>query len=178
MPRTHLISTASNAVAVQAKEGLRWPRYALLLASAWLGGCATLAEYVETPRIALAEIAIVDVSLASQQFTLGLDITNTNPFPLPLASLDYAVELAGQRFATGSSTQSLLVGANATERVALTIDTDLATSALTLARLFIGGTPESLAYRLTGNVGLDLPQADKLLAYESAGEVALTRLPQ
>ncbi|MEM1263651.1 MAG: LEA type 2 family protein [Pseudomonadota bacterium] len=173
-----LIPVTSKQCAARAMEGPPWRHVGLSLALAWVSGCATLAEYVETPRIALAQIGIVDVSLASQRFTLGLDITNTNPFPLPLASLDYAVELAGQRFASGSSTQSLLVGANATERVALTVDTDLATSALMLAQLFIGGTPESLAYRLTGNVGLDLPQADKLLAYESAGEVALTRLPQ
>ena len=102
------------------------------------GGCATLAQFVEVPRVSVAELAVVDAGLTRQRFRIALDVENTNPFPLPIARFDYALDLAGQRFAAGSSANAVTLGSLSTERIALEFDTDLMTSAVQLAQLFIG----------------------------------------
>lgn len=139
-----------------------------------LAGCASLAEMVATPRVSVAELSLVEAGFDQQRFRLQLDVENTNPFPLPLARIDYALDLAGLRFATGASDQTVTIGASASERISLELQTDLMTSAIQLGRLFIGGMPESIDYRITGGLAVDFPGAS-LLRFDESGDVALTR---
>ena len=169
-----IINKTVGSGRVRSGPSLRRALAALAL-TVGLNGCATLAELVETPRVSIAELSVVETGLTRQRFRLALDVENTNPFPLPIARLDYVLNLAGQRFAAGSSERALTIGSSSTEQIALDIDTDLMNSALSLGRLFLGGVPEQLDYELSGGFAVDVPGVDDLLRFTSAGNIDLTR---
>ncbi len=149
-------------------------RLGFLVGVCLLAGCATLAELVETPGVTIAELAIVEAGLTSQSFRVGLDIDNPNAFAIPLARIDYALDIGGQKFATGSSTENVTLAANGSQRVVLEFQTNLMSSAQQLAQLLLSGSREELDYRVYGGLGVDLPFTDRL-GFESVGRIALTR---
>ncbi|MEO1036329.1 MAG: LEA type 2 family protein [Pseudomonadota bacterium] len=145
------------------------------LGAVLVSGCATLQEVVDAPRIEITELSVVDADLSRQTFRLGLSLANDNPFPLPIARIDYALDLEGQRFVQGSSAQALTIGAGAVERVDLAFETDLVATAAKLVPLFIAGRSETLDYRLSGGVAVDIPLASDLLRFDQSGKVDLLR---
>lgn len=75
----------------------------LLFLLFWLTGCATLTEPVESPRVTLANLQIIDAQLFEQRYALTLRIQNPNNFDLEVNGISFEVEINGREFAHGVS---------------------------------------------------------------------------
>lgn len=74
-----------------------------------LGGCSSLGEYKERPRVSIAGVQLTEANLFEQRYRLQLRVQNPNPVDLPIRGLDYQVEVNGNTFATGVSDRAVVV---------------------------------------------------------------------
>ena len=82
--------------------------FALLLLLA-LEGCATLGRYEEPPRVSLANVQPLDMTMFEQRYRLSLRIQNPNRVELPIEGMSYDVYLNDRKFAQGVSGQPVTV---------------------------------------------------------------------
>ena len=153
-------------------------RHALLLAVVLglLAGCSMMRlQSAEPPRVTLASLTPVKLSLFEQRFEVGLRLQNPNAFALPIQALDYTLAINGEDFASGMSRTDLRVPAFGEELVTVTVTSDLLNS-LDQIRRWQQAPPEALDYRLSGRAHLaDLPVG---LPFEYAGSVSLGTSPE
>ena len=91
------------------KHSIRLAWITLMLV--WLGGCATLGEPTEPPRVTLSNLKMIDAQLFEQRYALTLRIQNPNSFDLDVNGLSFEVELNGREFAHGVSNKGVLIPA-------------------------------------------------------------------
>ncbi len=139
-----------------------------------LAGCEQLAQYIEAPEVRLAGVELLDASLSEQSFQLQFEVTNTNAFPIPVAAINYALDLAGQRFVSGTTSEAFSVPANGQNNFSIAVRTDLISSARTLAQIVIQGGQNDIDYKLGGDVRVNLA-GERSLPFEQNGTVTLQR---
>ena len=66
-----------------------WKSGAIVAASLWLGGCASLDDIVSPPQVSLRNVHLESLDFDEQTFLLSFDVTNPNPFPLPIKTLTH-----------------------------------------------------------------------------------------
>jgi len=145
---------------------------AVLVAASALSGCASLEELVSPPDVSLANVELTALDFSAQTFRLGFDVSNPNPFPLPVTSVSYGVQLDGIRFATGETEGSFTVPANGDGEFAINVQLNLLQSAPKLLYTLRDGAAGEIPYVLEGSLGIDIPFA-KPVKFESAGEIRL-----
>ena len=140
-----------------------------------LAGCSLMRlQGAEPPRVTLASLTPVKLSLFEQRFEVGLRLQNPNAFTLPIQALDYTLAINGEDFASGMSRTDLQVPAFGEELVTVTVTSDLLNS-LDQIRRWQQGPPEALDYRLSGRAHIaDMPVR---LPFEYAGSVNLGASP-
>jgi hypothetical protein len=85
-------------------NGVTGFKYIGLGAIAWLlTSCASTGSLVESPHVTLRDVKVTELDFDGQTFLLDFDVTNPNPFPLPVSAISYGVELDGHRFASGET---------------------------------------------------------------------------
>jgi len=144
---------------------------ALLVALA-LSSCAGTANLVSAPGVSLSDIEVTELDFRSQTFLLGFDVTNPNPFPLPVTSVSYGVELDGQRFATGKTQGSFVVPAHGDGEFAISVRLDLLKSSPQLLYTVRDAARGDVSYALKGSLGVGIPAA-KPIRFESTGQIRL-----
>jgi len=137
-----------------------------------LSSCASTAGLVSAPGVSLSDVEVTQLDFKSQTFLLGFDVTNPNPFPLPVTSVSYGVELDGQRFATGKTQGSFVVPANGDGEFAISVRLDLLKSSPQLLYTVRDATRGDVTYALKGSLGVGLP-ATKPIRFESSGQIRL-----
>ena len=142
----------------------------LLLASGLLAACAATADLISTPEVRLTDVEVTSLDFSGQTFRLGFDVSNPNPFPLPIRQIRYGVKLDGQQFAAGETTSNFTVPANGDGEFAISVDLDLLKSAPQLLYTVHDGVRGAIPYALEGSLGVDIPFA-KPLKFETAGEI-------
>lgn len=152
---------------------LRTPAALMALAIA-VTGCATTAYRAEPPSVRLAGVRLLEADWHGQRFELDFAASNPNAFPLPVRSVDYTIHLAGQRFASGSATESFTLPAKGDGRFSIEVRTDLMSSASLLSALVFREGRREIDYELGGTLGLNIPLARPLRFHES-GQVSLER---
>ncbi|WP_405233004.1 LEA type 2 family protein [Lentisalinibacter salinarum] len=157
------------------RQGLR-PAAGMLVVAACLtaGGCATARFDAEPPTVRLDSVRLVDANWSGQNFVLVFAAENPNGFPLPVRSVDYAVQLAGQRFATGSATEGFTLPARGAGTFSIEVHTDLLGSASMLSALIFREGRREIDYELAGELRVDMPFA-RPLRFREAGRVDLAR---
>lgn len=145
---------------------------AVLIAAALLGACAGVDEMVGEPRISLRQVQLTELEFNRQRFQLDFDITNPNPFPLPVRALSYGVKLDGHRFASGSTPAAFTVPAAGDGGFAISVDLDLMRTAPELLFVVRESARREIPYTLEGKLEVDLPLA-KPLRFEETGSVRL-----
>lgn len=155
---------------------LRHRQWLLAILIVALGGCASIIEQldIKAPTLSLGGIELISASLSKQTFRLDFDVANSNPIAIPIESLTYAVDIAGQRFAAGKTSERFRVPANGETRFSIAIDSDLMSVARTLSAALTGGTTESVDYSLSGSVAVDLPLTQPF-AFQHDGSVDVQR---
>lgn len=130
---------------------------AIFLLAAMLHSCASLENAVQAPGVSLKNIEIADLGFSGQTFLLAFDITNPNPFSLPVRSIDYGVDLDGERFASGKTPASFSVPAQSDTSFTISVELDLIRTAPKLLYLVREANDRGIPYEISGSLGIDLP---------------------
>ena len=144
----------------------------ILLASIFLGACATLSPYKDSPRVSLVSIQPQEIGMLEQRFGLQLRILNPNDVAIPVNGLSYAVEINDREFAYGVSQQAVEIPAFGEALLDVEVVSNLLNVMQQLQAMH-SETRNSLAYRLTGKISLANSPAS--LPFDYSGE--LTYLP-
>lgn len=149
------------------------PGYMLLLLTA----CATTAEsLVKSPTVTLRSVQVVGLGFNGQTFLLSFDISNPNPFPLPVRSVSYGVRLDGQRFASGETPSDFSVPASGNGQFAISVDLDLLKTAPQLLTIVRQGVRKNVPYELDGRLVVDVPLVSAV-SYRNTGSIRLSPGP-
>jgi LEA14-like dessication related protein len=141
--------------AARSAHGLRVAALALCAAAALaVGGCATLVPKLETPKLEVVGVEVLDAQFTQQRFNVRMRVQNPNDRALPIRGLRYTMQLAGEPFGEGASNKAFTVPALGEAEFDMTVTTNLATSLLKiLPKLERNGG--ALEYRLQGTVETD-----------------------
>ena len=135
-------------------------------------GCASTGISLEKPGVSLRNVAVADVDLDGQTFVLEFDVVNPNPFPLPVSSFSYGVELDGFRFASGETQGAFTVPANGDSHFEITVDVDLMRTAPQLMFIVRDGIYRDIPYSLEGRFAIDVPFTNPV-AFRDEGSIRL-----
>ena len=144
----------------------------VLLCVGTLSACAGMEALVSSPKVSLTNVEVTALDFSGQTFRLAFDVSNPNPFALPVTSVSYGVELDGLRFATGETDGRFNVPANGDGEFAITVQLNLLQSAPKLLHTLRDAATGEIPYALTGSLGIDIPFA-KPVKFESSGAIRL-----
>lgn len=148
---------------------------ATLVAAILVSSCAGMGTIVSTPGVSLRNIEALDLGFSGQRFLLGFDVTNPNPFPLPVSGVSYNVELDGQRFATGATPGRFTIPAAGDGEFSISVELDLLRSAPQLLYIVREANRRPVPYELRGQFELDIPLTDPV-AFRTSGLVSLQEI--
>lgn len=144
-----------------------------VLALCGLGACASLPEsVVSRPEVELRDVQVVGLGFKNQTFLLSFDISNPNPFPLPVNHVSYGVKLDGHRFASGQTESDISVPAAGQAQFAISVELDLLNTAPQLLSIVRDGARRDIAYALEGQLGIDIPMTPPL-SFRTDGTIRL-----
>ena len=135
-------------------------------------GCASTGAIVERPSVTLSNVAVTEVDLGGQTFVLDFDVVNPNPFPLPIRSIAYGVELEGLRLASGETQSAFTVPAGGESHFEITVDVDLMRTAPQLMFVVREGMYRDIPYALEGRFAIDVPFANPV-TFRNEGSIRL-----
>jgi len=145
----------------------------VLITLTTVAACATTADLIKSPTVNLTGVELTKLGFSKQTFMLEFDVSNPNPFALPVQSLDYAVSLDGTRFAGGKTGAAFTVPARGDNRFAISVDLDALTTATQIRALLKDGMPDDVPYALDGSFTVDLPFA-RPIPFSASGVVELS----
>ena len=149
-----------------------WKSGAIVAASLWLGGCANLDALVSPPSVSLQNVQVESLDFDEQTFLLSFDVSNPNPFPLPISSITYGIELDGMRFASGETASEFTIAARSNGEFAISVDLNLLNTAPDLLFIVRDAVRRDIPYALEGSFGFDIPYA-KPTEFRSEGLIRL-----
>lgn len=139
-----------------------------------LTACASIPEnLISQPDVELRGVEVVGLGFSSQTFLLSFDISNPNPYSLPVNHVRYSVKLDGQRFASGQTPSDISIPASGTSQFAITVELDLLGTAPRLLSVIRDGTRAEIPYELEGELGVDIPFAPPV-SYQANGVIQLS----
>jgi LEA14-like dessication related protein len=125
-------------------------RTASLLLLLVLAGCAL--TRLETPRLQVVGVQVQRSDLFQQQLRVRMRVQNPNDRELPVRSITYQMEVAGESFASGESVQAFVIPALGSTEFDVNVSANAAGAVLKL--LSGGGRLDAVDYRLVGRVML------------------------
>jgi LEA14-like dessication related protein len=137
-----------------------------------LTACASLETLIEQPRVSLRNVQVEKLAVNEQSFLLSFDVTNPNPFPLPVTSIDYGVELDGHRLASGAATSEFTVGAGSDGEFAISVNVNLLQTAPELLFIVRESVWQEIPYTLEGRLGVDIPYVQPI-KFKTNGLISL-----
>ena len=144
-----------------------------VMAAFVLSACASIPEsLVSAPDVKLKNVQVVGLGFKSQTFLLSFDVSNPNPYPLPVVQVDYGLKLDGQRFASGATQSEFTIPAGGESEFAISVDLNLLSTAPQLLSTVREGVRRDIPYELEGRFGVDLPLAP-VVRYRNEGTVRL-----
>ena len=72
-----------------------------LLLIVLLGGCASLSSDLQSPRITLADISVIDIKLLEQRYRIVVRVQNPNDRALNIRGISIELDINGESFASG-----------------------------------------------------------------------------
>ena len=144
----------------------------MLLTACLLAACASTGNPISAPGVSLKNVQITEVDFSGQTILLGFDVSNPNPFPLPITAVSYGVELDGYRFASGETDGGFIVPASGEQEFVITVELNLLKTAPQLLFIVRNAEKRDIPYELNGKLGVDIPFTDPL-SFESSGAIRL-----
>lgn len=146
--------------------------FCLTMVASLLASCASLETTISSPGVSLRNVTVQELDFSGQTFLLGFDVTNPNPFPLPVKSIAYGVELDGQQFAAGRTESAFTVAAQGDAEFAISVKLDLLRTAPKLLHVVHDAVTQDIPYKLKGELGIGIPLV-KPVSFETNGEIRL-----
>lgn len=146
-------------------------RLAALMLAGLVSACAGGA-IDQPPDVTLVDIRPLDAGLFEQRMGVTLRISNPNDGNLPIDGYRFALELNGQPFAKGTSSQRLTVprlGEATTEAEAIVTTADMMRQIINVPHT------AALSYKLTGTVFMDGALGQRTWPFEQTGRFDFTR---
>ena len=137
-----------------------------------LSACASVESLGDTPSVRLHQGEGTDMSLDGQTLLLGFHVSNPNPFPLPIRTVSYGVELDGYRLASGETQSEFTVPAGSDGDFAISVDVNLLKLAPQLLFIVREGHQRDIPYTLTGTFDVDIPFTHPV-AFSNEGNIRL-----
>ncbi|MBT8099609.1 MAG: LEA type 2 family protein [Gammaproteobacteria bacterium] len=144
----------------------------LVTVSVLLSACASLENVVSAPNVSLRNVHVQEVAFDKQTFLLAFDVTNPNPFPLPIKSISYSVRLDGHHFAGGEAASAFTVPSGSDGEFAISVDLNLLKTAPELLFIVRDAARRDIPYALEGKLAIDIPYT-KPISFESNGDIRL-----
>jgi LEA14-like dessication related protein len=146
---------------------------AALLVAAMLEvvGCSALGYKFETPQLSIVRVEFLKGDLLQQNLRVRLHVQNPNRRELPVSSITYEIEVAGEKFAHGESERDFVVPALGETEFDVGVTANAAGVLLKLATGGMGRR-DALDYRLFGTVNLKSGLL-RSLPFEQRGKVDL-----
>ena len=138
-----------------------------------VAACASSGLVVEKPDVSLSNVGLADMDLDSQTFVLDFKVKNPNPFPLPIRSIAYGVELDGFRLASGETVSDFVVPAGSDGHFEITVDVDLMRTAPQLMFIVREGVFRDIPYVLEGRFAIGVPFANPV-SFRNEGSIRLS----
>ncbi|MBU0656582.1 MAG: LEA type 2 family protein [Gammaproteobacteria bacterium] len=127
--------------------------FAFVFTALLLQACSGVPGIVEQPKVSIQNIGLQNISLTQGTAIVTLNVSNPNPFPLPIRGIEYGLSLNGHPVASGDQVQEQSIGAGQEVPVSIPIRLDF----VELARLApVAWRERKLQYDLTGAVRLPL----------------------
>ena len=137
-----------------------------------VSACASMQRAISAPGVSLRNVEVSDLGFSKQTFLLSFDVTNPNPFPLPINHISYGVKLDNKQFANGQTDAAFTIAAQSDGEFAISVELDLLRTAPQLLYIVRDGTMRDLSYELSGKLGIDIPFVDPV-SFKSTGEIRL-----
>lgn len=151
-------------------------RSSIFAATCVLAACAGPVTLVDSPTVRLQRIESGHLGFDRQTFVLGFEISNPNPFPLPVRSLSYDVSIAGEQFASGKTEGEFSVPGNGDGSFAISVELDMMRQASSLASMLRAGSRGSVPYELRGSLTVDIPFT-RPIAFSNSGSISIASGP-
>jgi LEA14-like dessication related protein len=144
---------------------------AILFLAGALAGCAGLGRPLETPRISLSNIQLLEASGMESAFLVQLRVQNPNEVDLDIRGVDCDIEINEKPFAYGMSNTPVRIPAFGTD----TVPVKVYTSMIDIFRGLINlQGREDLSYQVRGKVRIGgagfMPAA---LPFDSRGTISV-----
>ncbi len=149
-------------------------KHFLLFTLVSLSGCAGTGSVIDSPRVDLTAVKLTSANIRRQTFLLSFDVSNPNPFPLPVKAVDYEVIFDDRKFAGGQTQGSFTVPASGDDSFAISVDLDFFSSVSHLTSLFSGGFRKNISYELQGSLAVDIPFV-KPIPFSNSGVINMTQ---
>lgn len=143
-----------------------------ILVSIGVAGCAGTSLSIEKPTVQLSSVAVDQLSFTGQTFLLSFDVSNPNPFPLPVRSVRYHVQLADQTFASGETLGDFSIPASGDGNFDISVELDILKSASSLTGVLRGGMGQPVPYELNGSLAVDIPFV-KPVPFSTSGVITI-----
>ena len=147
-------------------------RVTLLAATLAISACASLDSAISGPTVSLRDVSIESVDVDKQTFKLNFDVSNPNPFPLPISRISYGVHLDGHRFASGEANCAITVPAGSDGVVEISVDLNLLQTSPKLLFIVRDASRREIPYELSGRMDLDIPMNPRV-PFSQSGNVQL-----
>lgn len=126
-------------------------RAACLVAVALLCACTAIVPHFEHPQLSVAGVEIRDASLAEQHLKVRMHVQNPNDRELPIEGIRCTMQLGGEDFGQGATSESFTVPAHGEADFDMLVTTNLTAAFLRiLPRLKDRNHP--IEYRIAGEV--------------------------
>ncbi len=147
-------------------------RVTSLVAIAAISACVGSGSLISSPEVRLMSVEMISADFDRQTFLLGFDVSNPNPFPLPIKSVRYRLRLGEQRFASGETQGNFTVPSEGTGKFTISVQLDLLRTTSNFSLLIRTGISRDVDYELSGSFAIDIPFA-KPLGFKSGGNIEL-----
>ena len=137
-----------------------------------LSACASTGSLIAEPDVRLTGVTTSELSFSGQTFQLSFDVENPNPFPLPVKSFRYYVELENRNFASGEAVADIAIPAQGRGALDVSVTVDALRQASSLPLLLRDSARGPLNYRLSGSFVVDVPGMPPV-PFKTSGVVAL-----
>ena len=143
-----------------------------LFTAVMLASCAGTGVSIKKPAVTLSGVEMSSLSFSGQTVLLSFDVNNPNPFPLPVRSVRYHLQLADQTFASGETQSDFSVPASGDGNFDISVELDILKSAGQLTNVLRGGMREPVAYELNGSLAVDIPYVNPV-PFSTSGVITI-----
>ena len=146
---------ARRGFAARRVPNAGFPLGSLLALALLVSGCAAFPSVrPDPPEVSVASVRPLSIGFTKQRLEFRLRVENPNDFELPLRSLDFVADLAGERIATGRSDERVTIPANGEAFVEVEVETGVGRLLERMRDMLENRTLE-LDYEVSGFVKLD-----------------------